>query len=116
MLALGDREDLKQRAGSAYHVHLVSRSAPRTTPQELQMMRDWVVETFPTANISRETQGGQLRFEVSAEGSEFVGLIRKLETAKGDLGVEFYSVGKATLDEVFEKIVKRYGDNGDLDL
>jgi ATP-binding cassette subfamily A (ABC1) protein 3 len=116
MLALGDREDLKQRAGSAYHVHLVSRSAPRTTPQELQMMRDWVVETFPTANISRETQGGQLRFEVSAESSEFVGLIRKLEAAKGDLGVEFYSVGKATLDEVFEKIVKRYGDNGDLDL
>jgi ATP-binding cassette subfamily A (ABC1) protein 3 len=116
MLALGDREDLKQRAGSAYHVHLVSRSAPRTTPEELQMMKDWVASTFPSANVSRETQGGQIRFEVPAENHEFVGLIRKLEAAKGDLGVEFYSVGKATLDEVFEKIVKRYGDDGDLDL
>jgi ATP-binding cassette subfamily A (ABC1) protein 3 len=112
MLALGNREELKQRAGNAYHIHLVSCSAPRTTSQELQKMKDWVSLTFPSANVSRETQGGQLRFEISAEGNEFVRLIKKLEGAKEGLGVEFYSVGKATLDEVFEKIVKRYGGEG----
>lgn len=73
-------------------------------------MKDWVVITFPSANISRETQGGQVRFEVPVEGNDTASLIRTLEGAKDRLGVEFYSVGKATLDEVFEKIVGRHAD------
>ncbi|KAF1844873.1 P-loop containing nucleoside triphosphate hydrolase protein [Cucurbitaria berberidis CBS 394.84] len=111
MLALGGREDLKRRAGENFYLHVVSGSAPRTTLEELQVMKNWIHETFPDAKISRETQGGQVRFEVPAEGREMVDLIRKLESAKGDLGVEFYSVGKATLDEVFENIVRKYGDD-----
>ena len=73
-------------------------------------MKEWIAATFPLANVSRDTQGGQVRFEIPADGNDFVGLIRTLEGAKDVLNVEFYSVGKATLDEVFEKIVKRYGD------
>jgi ATP-binding cassette subfamily A (ABC1) protein 3 len=110
MLALGEREELKKRAGENFHVHLVSATAPRTTPQELQTMKDWISGTFPDAKISRETQGGQIRFEVPAEGRDLMALIKLLEKVKGDLGVEFYSVGKATLDEVFENIVRKYGD------
>ncbi|KAF2179011.1 P-loop containing nucleoside triphosphate hydrolase protein [Zopfia rhizophila CBS 207.26] len=110
MLAVGAREALKKRAGDAFYIHLVSRTAPRTSDAELQVMKDWVAQAFDDARIERETQGGQVRFEVSAEDVELVDLIRTLEASKGDLGVEFYSVGKATLDEVFENIVKRYGD------
>lgn len=113
MLAVGNREDIKNRAGDAFHIHLVSRSSPRTTPQELQTMKDWISQEFPQAKISRETQGGQIRFEVPAEGRELVWLISRLEGAKERLGVEFYSVGKATLDEVFENIVNKYrGEDG----
>jgi ATP-binding cassette subfamily A (ABC1) protein 3 len=110
MLALGECEDLKRRAGNQFHVHLVSASAPRTTPAELQAMRAWIGASFANAQISRETQGGQIRFEVPAEGHDLAGLIRMLEASKAELGVEYYSVGKATLDEVFEGIVKKYGD------
>ncbi|KAF1939205.1 P-loop containing nucleoside triphosphate hydrolase protein [Clathrospora elynae] len=110
MLALGDREDLKKRAGENFYVHLVSASSPCTTPQELDAMKTWIASSFVDAKISRGTQGGQIRFEVPAEGCDLVGLIRVLEGVKAELGVEFYSVGKATLDEVFENIVKRYGD------
>ena len=110
MLALGGREDLKRRAGDAFYVHFVSRSTPRTTPEELEAMKQWIVMSFPNAKISRETQGGQMRFEVPTEGQRLVGLIRLLEQHKEALGVEFYSVGRATLDEVFENIVKRYGE------
>jgi ATP-binding cassette subfamily A (ABC1) protein 3 len=115
MLALGEREDLKRRAGNQFHIHLVSASAPRTTAEELQVMRSWIGTSFQNASISRETQGGQIRFEVPAEGHDLAGLIRMLEAAKGDLGVEYYSVGKATLDEVFEGIVKKYGDEDVVD-
>ncbi|KAF1967338.1 P-loop containing nucleoside triphosphate hydrolase protein [Bimuria novae-zelandiae CBS 107.79] len=110
MLALGDREDLKRRAGDSFHIHLVARSAPRTTPMELQRMKDWISGTFANAKISRETQGGQIRFEVPAEARSMGALIKLLESVKEELGVEFYSVGKATLDEVFENIVRRYGE------
>lgn len=112
MLALGDREDLKHRVGNKLHVHLVSATAPRTSPQELARMKSWVEQTFAGAVISRETQGGQIRFEVPAGEWHLVNMIRVLEGAKDGLGVEYYSVGKATLDEVFEGIVKRYGDEG----
>ncbi|KAH7372040.1 hypothetical protein BKA66DRAFT_180011 [Pyrenochaeta sp. MPI-SDFR-AT-0127] len=111
MLALGGREDIKKRAGENFYIHLVSRSTPRTTSEELKAMKDWVYGTFSNAKISRETQGGQVRFETPAEGWQMVDLIRKLESVKDDLGIEFYSVGKATLDEVFENIVRRYGDD-----
>jgi ATP-binding cassette subfamily A (ABC1) protein 3 len=112
MLALGDREDLKRRAGTQFHMHLVSASAPRTSEAELAAMRAWIADTFPGARISRETQGGQIRFEVPAQGWDLARLIRECEGAKEGLGIEYYSVGKATLDEVFEGIVKRYGDQG----
>jgi ABC-type multidrug transport system ATPase subunit len=110
MLALGEREDLKRRAGDAFHVHLVSRSAPNTTAEELRRMKEWISAAFANAKISRETQGGQMRFEVPTEGRTMAGMIQLLEEVKEELGVEFYSVGKATLDEVFENIVKRYGE------
>lgn len=110
MLALSGREELKKRAGDAYHIHIVSRSAPRTTTEELQIMKEWVLTAYPAATISRETQGGQVRFEVPVEGNDIASLIKTLEESRERLGVEYYSVGKATLDEVFEKIVGRHVD------
>jgi ATP-binding cassette subfamily A (ABC1) protein 3 len=109
MLAVGGREELKKRVGGKIHVHFVARSAPKTTRDELEMMKEWIAATFPSSRVRRETSGGQVRFEVD-EGEGGIGdVISKVEKAKGELGVEFYSVGKATLDEVFEGIVRRYG-------
>ncbi|KAF2196170.1 P-loop containing nucleoside triphosphate hydrolase protein [Delitschia confertaspora ATCC 74209] len=82
LLAIGPREELKRRAGDSYHIHIVSRSAPRTSVEEIEAMRDWVMHTFPGAKLSRETQGGQLRFEVPALRNSLLGLIKVLE-AKG---------------------------------
>ncbi|PSN67774.1 hypothetical protein BS50DRAFT_633460 [Corynespora cassiicola Philippines] len=62
ILALGSREELKQRVGDAYH------------------------------------------------GNNISSLIHTLEHGKEDLGVEFYNVGKAALDEIFEKIVQQHED------
>jgi ATP-binding cassette subfamily A (ABC1) protein 3 len=108
MLAVGGRDELKKRVGGKIHVHLVSASAPNTSPQELQDMKNWISTSFEGSKIKRETSGGQVRFEVNE--TEGVGsVMRKIEASKEELGIEFYSVGKATLDEVFEGIVRRYG-------
>lgn len=109
MLALGDREDVKRRAGDAFHIHLVAASAPRTTDAEIERMKDWIRGTWAGARVSRETQGGQIRIEIPAAGRSMGELMGVLEREKDALGVGFYTVGRATLDEVFEKILKRYG-------
>lgn len=113
MLALGSRDELKKRAGANFHVHVVLRSAPRSSAQDIERVKEWVASMWADARVSRETQGGQVRFEVPVgekEGREMVEIMKKMEAVKEELGVEYYSVGKATLDEVFENIVKRYGD------
>ena len=95
---------------TAFHVHLVARFAPRATNRDLEIIKHWIAETFPDAKITREAaRSGQLRFEVPSTGRTQIQIIKALETAKVGLGVENYSVGKATLDEVFENIVRKYG-------
>ncbi|KAH7117561.1 hypothetical protein B0J11DRAFT_591860 [Dendryphion nanum] len=109
MLALGTREEVKARAGDAYHVHLVAKSAPRTSEEELEGIKRFVLTHWEGAKIGRETQGGQVRVEIQTGGKGakgMMGIIEVLEREKEGLGVEFYSVGRATLDEVFEKVVK----------
>lgn len=71
MLAMGSVEDLRLRFGDALHVHLVSRSAPHSSPEEMERMRNWVVATYPGARVEDKTYHGQMRFSVPA--SEVVG-------------------------------------------
>ena len=60
--------------------------------------------------MNREIQGSRFRSKVPAKGNNISSLIHTLEHGKEDLGVEFYNVGKATLDEIFEKIVQQHED------
>ncbi|KAK0709437.1 hypothetical protein B0T26DRAFT_652353 [Lasiosphaeria miniovina] len=64
MLAMGSIERLRSRFGEALHVHLVCRGAPRTTPEHVQRVRDWVLATFLGAVVDDNTYHGQMRFSV----------------------------------------------------
>ncbi|ORY62528.1 ABC transporter [Pseudomassariella vexata] len=117
MLAMGTTENLRHRFGDALHVHLVSKSAPHSTPKEMERMRNWVVSAYPEAEIEQKMYYGQLRFSLSAsavvggatDGRSAVGqLIVVLEGQKGELGIEHYSVSPTTLDQVFLKIVGKH--------
>jgi ATP-binding cassette, subfamily A (ABC1), member 3 len=71
MLAMGTAENLRLRFGDALHVHLVSRTAPHSTPEEMERLRQWVLGAYPGARIEDKTYHGQMRFSVPA--SEVVG-------------------------------------------
>ncbi|KAF3061699.1 Retinal-specific ATP-binding cassette transporter [Daldinia childiae] len=51
MLAMGTTENLRQRFGDTLHVHLVSKSAPHSTPEEMERVRQWVADKWPGAEI-----------------------------------------------------------------
>ncbi|KAL7622242.1 hypothetical protein AAE478_007746 [Parahypoxylon ruwenzoriense] len=118
MLAMGTTENLRQRFGDALHVHLVHKSAPHSTPEEMERVRTWVVNAFPGAEVEQKTYHGQMRFSVpsgavpgreKSSGASAVGqLIVFLEEHKQDLGIEHYSCTPTTLDQVFLTIVGQH--------
>lgn len=130
MLALGTPDDLRHRFGDAIHIHLVARTAPRTTPEEMERIIHWVREKFPSANVEEKTYHGQMRFSVRASqvvamsqgrveqdviqtgedvSQSAIGhLVVMLEEQKDNLGVEHYSVSPTTLDQVFLAIVGKH--------
>ncbi|KAK8045272.1 ABC transporter [Apiospora rasikravindrae] len=118
MLAMGPVENLRQRFGDALYVHLVSRTAPHSTPDEMERVQAWVKKTFPGADVEEKTYHGQLRFSVPASAvladkdhgqrSAVGQLIVMLEEQKESLGIEHYSVSPTTLDQVFLTIVGKH--------
>lgn len=118
MLTLGSVEYLRNRWGNVYHVHLVAKSAPYTTLGEVEKLRAWVRGNVEGAEVEEKTYCGQVRFTVPARGEGQgedkrrggIGrLFRLLDENKRELGVEYYSVGQTTMDEVFVKIVRQHG-------
>ncbi|TGJ86264.1 hypothetical protein E0Z10_g2491 [Xylaria hypoxylon] len=117
MLAIGTIDNLRERFGDAIHVHIVSKSAPHSTDEEMERMRTWVLEAIPGAEVESKTYHGQMRFSVpgssiagreTASGSAVGRLVIMLEEQKEALGIEHYSCTPTTLDQVFLTIVGRH--------
>ncbi|RYP51833.1 hypothetical protein DL768_002909 [Monosporascus sp. mg162] len=131
LLAVGSTRELRRAHSNEYHVHLVLRTAPLSSAEEMRRVADWVGGAFPGVQFEGRNLGGQVRFTVPA-GSEVpdtgarapaaaVGgerslgrnnqsfvryLIETLEAHKEPLGVDCYSIGAATMESVFLSVVK----------
>lgn len=66
MLAMGTPDYLRHKHGAAYHCHLVTKTAPHTSDEEMTCLKGWVLEQFPDAQMEAKTYHGQLRFAVPA--------------------------------------------------
>lgn len=125
MLALGNTDTLRHRFGDTLHVHLVSKTAPHSTREEMERIRAWIVQTFPNAEVEQETFHGQMRYSIpsasvtphakhsrrggsSAPGSAIGQLLIMLEERKNALGIAHYSVTPTTLNQVFLTIVGQH--------
>ncbi|KAI9897273.1 hypothetical protein N3K66_008295 [Trichothecium roseum] len=134
MLAVGEVDELQKRFGDSLYVHLVSKTAPHSTQEEMDRMRQWVQDTLPEARIESATYHGQMRFSVpaaavlqrtrstanrsrhpsqvqggdSTEQSALGALVVLLEEQKDALGIAHHSVTPTTLNEVFLSIVGRH--------
>jgi ABC-type multidrug transport system ATPase subunit len=117
MLAMGTIDNLRERFGDTIYVHLVSKSAPHSTDEEMERMRGWILEAIPGAEVEPNTYHGQMRFSVpghaiagreATSGSAVGRLVVMLEEKKETLGIEHYSCTPTTLDQVFLTIVGRH--------
>jgi ATP-binding cassette subfamily A (ABC1) protein 3 len=135
MLALGTSDYLRKKHGDAYYVHLVMKSSPHTSDDEISIVREWILKEFPSAAIEDKTYHGQIRFSVPAHAggttvkektieiasdeisggkdlvkySDGIGsLIILLDDHREDLKLGHYSVSPTTLDQVFLSIVQKH--------
>ena len=132
MLALGTTDYLRRKHGDAYHVHLVTTTAPHTSVEEMARIKQWILANFRGAVVEDKTYHGQMRFSVPARSAEpqlssvpgshdderqhqthagqagISALFTALEAHKDLLGFEYYSVSQTTLDQVFLSIVGKH--------
>jgi ATP-binding cassette, subfamily A (ABC1), member 3 len=71
LLAIGTTQELRKRHSNEYHVHLILKSAPLSTEEEMQRVADWAVQRFSSRGVEPKFEGknlgGQVRFRVSAD-------------------------------------------------
>ena len=70
LLALGTSDYLRRKHGDRLHVHLLMKTAPYTTVEEVERVKEWISSTFPEALIDGKNFHGQIRFSVPAKSSE----------------------------------------------
>jgi len=151
ILALGTTDFLRKKYGNVYHIHLILKSGPLATAEEMQRVEQWVEKSF--AGVRFDSFGsyhGQIKFSVPAmsgppaeslldekagAGNELTpettdsdeeivkqqltpleapegkrsgiqALFSILENNREEIGLEFYSVGATTLDQVFLNVVQ----------
>jgi ATP-binding cassette, subfamily A (ABC1), member 3 len=130
LLDIGTTSHLREKHGHGFHIHLVMKSAPRTTEEEMTQLQQWIDVHMAGAALEGIPYHGQVRYIVpvrsrlkfdEAPGQEdkissdsstsevrTVGsLFTLLEENKEALGVEFYSVSPSTFDEVFLKVIEK---------
>ena len=144
MLTVGTPAFLCKTYGDAYHVHMILKSAPKSSLQEMNDVEVWVRKSFPGARVDPfGSHQGQIKFEVPVntkdfdntedgvtvdegdaisvaqlpgssgvvkqgnKGSILAELFRVLENGKDDIGLEHYSVGATTLNDVFLNVVRQ---------
>jgi len=105
ILAVGTTKALRNRHANYYYVSLLLASAPNSSPEEMEGIRAWVQGHVSGAQLERDPLGGQVRFTIPG-ASGVAGLIELLERNKEALGVQYYSVGGATLEKVFLNVVR----------
>ncbi|KAK2047071.1 hypothetical protein LZ31DRAFT_611454 [Colletotrichum somersetense] len=127
ILAIGTTRTLRLRYRSVYYIQILLKTAPLSTVVEMTSVRSWVQERIDGAMIEREVLGGQIRFTFPGSRtlgkdktednqnkggvSTIVDLIHLLEAAKEDCGIEYYSIGGATLERVFLNVMKENNIN-----
>eukprot|EP00656_Telonema_subtile_P039896 TRINITY_DN4497_c0_g1_i4.p1 TRINITY_DN4497_c0_g1~~TRINITY_DN4497_c0_g1_i4.p1 ORF type:complete len:1202 (+),score=309.02 TRINITY_DN4497_c0_g1_i4:2333-5938(+) len=93
---IGSAQHLKSRFGTGY---TIEARAKQGSP--LSHIEQYLTTKYPESN-KLDSQGGQLRVQIQmASVSGLAEVFTQLESVKLELGLESYSVGQTTLEQVF---------------
>ena len=107
MLANDSVEALRSRFSGVWYVHVVLQGAPNVSEEHVNRVKAWIESNVQGASLDRQIWGGQVRFKAET-GQSIATLFRSLEEQREALGLEYYSISQATLDQVFLAIVGQH--------
>lgn len=64
MLTCGTTDDLRSKHGQNYHVHIVLKSAPASTTEEMDQVVNWVQTVLPGAAVEDRMYQGQIKMAI----------------------------------------------------
>lgn len=132
LLANGTVDELRKRYDPGIHVHMVHQNAPHSSCEVGKNIKEWIRLNLPTAVIDEHSYHGQFRFvmpprssivslkkseqdimlRVSGEsndphelGRETAWLFGMIEAASATLGIGYFTIGPATLEEIFFNVL-----------
>ena len=108
MLALGTSNELRDRFGSHLYVQAVLQGAPHVPAERTVAAKEWIEKNIEGVLVEQRMWYGQLRFSVPVETCSLSRVFQLLEDHKEQLGLAYYSVNRATLDQVFLEVVNRH--------
>jgi ABC-type multidrug transport system ATPase subunit len=108
MLALGTSEELRNRFGENLYVQVVLNGAPHVPEERTRKAREWIESHIEGVHVEERMWYGLLRFSVPIQSCSIGRLFKLLEDHKQELGLKYYSVSRATLDQVFLEVVTRH--------
>jgi ATP-binding cassette subfamily A (ABC1) protein 3 len=108
MLALGTSQELRNRFGENLYVQLVLNGAPHVPEESTRKAKAWIEQHLAGVQIEERMWYGQLRFTVPVKSCGTAQLFKLLEDNRQVLGLEYYSVSRAALDQVFLEVVTRH--------
>lgn len=116
LLAIGTSQNLRQKYSNVYNISLILRSAPSSTEQEMDTVRQFIHEKIRGAQLERDMLGGQVRFTIPGSHGDrgntdsnephVVKVINLIEENKDHLDIDCYSVAAASLESVFLSVVR----------
>ena len=67
MLDIGSTAHLRNKHGYGFHIHLISKSAPLTSTEEMEKVKLWIEKSLPGAQQEGKPYHGQMRFNIPAQ-------------------------------------------------
>jgi ATP-binding cassette subfamily A (ABC1) protein 3 len=126
LLDVGSTQQLREKYGHGFSVHVVLESEPDSSEQEMKDFVSWAQNHLPGTLLEGFPYHGQLRLKISpntqvqdgedkaimpvtSDGTRSVSSIFEVfEENKQRLGIKFYSVSPSTFDEVFLNVIGKH--------
>ncbi|KAK9480475.1 hypothetical protein V1514DRAFT_350346 [Lipomyces japonicus] len=114
LLAVGTSDRLRERYGDAYYLHFVCRAGVHATDEQMMAVVNWAERRFNghAVTIEDKMYHGQVKLAVQTTNAltgdrniRVSEIFEAIEQDKDAVGVIYYAVSQASLEQVFLRIV-----------
>ncbi|KAK9457794.1 hypothetical protein V1511DRAFT_2355 [Dipodascopsis uninucleata] len=113
LLAVGSSDRLRERYGDAYYLHFICKDGMYATEEQMMNVVRWAEKRFSGHGVRVEDKMYHGQVKIAVQTTNGIGgkklrvseIFLAIEENKDVIGVKYYAVSQASLEQVFLKIV-----------